>query len=803
MLTQLLQDIRLALRGLRRQPGFTLVALLTLALGIGANTAVFSVMYSVLIRPLPLPDAQALVSFTEPGADGPIETAVNWPEYQVVEQYVAPAMHLAAETPVGFNISNGEATIRASGLRVTHTYFGVLGVRAAIGRTFEAEEDQLGGPNTVVLSHGLWQRQFAADPGVIGRSIVIDGKPFVVIGVLPATYQPLYETEAWSTIGQVSRTIGSGQNLGLIGRLKPGVSFEAAEERIPLLQRALGEQFGRFAPGRNVIGVASYRAMTVQDVSLPLRVVTGAIALVLLIACANVASLVLSRGAARNRELAVRVALGASRGSLVRLLMLESVVLALAGGALGFLVSVWGLQGLHALLPPNLPQTGGIQLDWVALLFTLVISLVTGVLVGLIPAWQLTRSALHDSIRQGSSRITAPANRLRNTLVIGEVAIAMVLLVGAGLLIQAFSKLMKTDPGFDPKGVVSGEIWLTGTRYTTTEAVANFYRDLSAKLKTLPGVTGAAVVEAGQPLRRGGNMPFDMEGVQDRNAVGYRTVTPDYLPMLGVPLKQGRMLEESDTESGEQVVIVNEAFVRRYSSDREPLGRMIKIGGGEVAPRRIVGVVGDLRSFVGFPAEPTVFYASRQTPIGLTNGFSSWFPIHVMVRTTGSTDGLPDAIVRAIQAVDPMVPVGQVRPMSEVLSQSLAMQQFVMRLLGLFASLAGILAAIGIYGVISYLVVQRTQELGVRMALGARQADVLAMVLGRGMRLTLTGIAFGLVGALAFTRVLRSQLWGVSATDPVTLVAVSLLFTVIALVACWVPARRATRVDPMVAMRGE
>jgi predicted permease len=803
MIRSLFQDLRLAVRSLRRQPGFTLVALLTLALGIGANTAVFSVMYGVLIRPLPLPGADALVSFTEQGGDGPIETAVNWPEYQVVEQYVSPSMELAAETAVGFNISNGEATVRASGLRVTHRYFDVLGLRPALGRTFVAEEDLLGGPNTMVLSHGFWQRQFAADPEIIGRSILVDGTPFIVIGVMPADYRPVYEAEAWATIGQVSRTIGSGQNLGLVGRLKPGVSLAAAQERVPLLQRALADQFGRFQPGRSVIGIASFHAMTVQDVSRPLRVITGAIALVLLIACANVASLVLSRGAARNRELAVRTALGASRGVLVRLLMIESIVLALAGGALGFLVSVWGLQGLHALLPPNLPQAEAIQLDAVALAYTVVLSLVTGVLVGLIPAWQLTRSALHDSIRQGSNRVTAPTNRLRNALVVGEIAVALMLLVGAGLLIQAFTRLMKTDPGFDPKGVVSAEIWLTGTRYSSTEAVANFYDELSDRLKTLPGVTGAAVVEAGQPLRRGGNMPFDMEGVENRNAVGYRTVTPDYLPMLGVPLRQGRMLGQGDTESGEQVALVNEAFVRRYSSERDPLGRMISFGGERMPPRRIVGVVGDLRSFVGFPAEPTVFLPSRQTPIGLTNAFSSWFPIHVMVRTNGSTDALPDAIVKTIQAVDPMVPVGQVRPMSEVLSQSLAMQQFVMRLLGLFAGLAGVLAAIGIYGVISYLVVQRTQELGVRMALGARASDVLAMVLGRGMRLTLLGIVVGLAGAVAFTRVLRSQLWGVSATDPVTLVAVSLLFAAIALLACWIPARRATRVDPMTAMRSE
>lgn len=804
MFSRLVQDLRHAVRSLRRQPGFTMVALLTLALGIGANTAVFSVMYGVLLRPLPLPDAGALVSFTEPSSDGVVEASVNWPEYQVVEQYVSPSMNLAAETSVGFNVSNGEATVRASGLRVTHSYFDVLGVHPAIGRTFTAEEDVQGGPNTVVLSHGFWQRQFAADPGVVGRSILIDGAPFVVIGVMPASYQPVYDTEAWSTMGQVSRTTGSGQNLSLIGRLKAGVPFAAAEERIPMLQRGLADQFGRFQPGRNVIGIASYRAMTVQDVTTPLRVITGAIALVLLIACANVASLVLSRGAARNRELAVRTALGASRGALVRLLMIESVALAFAGGALGFLVSMWGLQGLHALLPPNMPQTGGIHLDWVALLFTLGLSLVTGVLVGLMPAWQLTRSALHNSIRQGSSRITAPANKLRNSLVVGEIAVAMVLLVGAGLLIQAFTKLVKTDPGFDPRGVVSAEIWLTGTRYTTTESVGNFYRELTARIKTIPGVTGAAVVEAGQPLRRGGNMPFDMEGVQDRNAVGYRTVTPDYLPMLGVPIRQGRMFEEADNATSELVVLVNESFVKRYSSDREPIGRMLKLGGSSEAPlRRIVGVVGDLRSFVGLPAEPTVFYASAQTSIGLTTMFSSWFPIHVMVRTTGSTEAASDAILKAIQAVDPMVPVGQVRPMSEVLSQSLAMQQFVMRLLGLFAVLAGVLATIGIYGVISYLVVQRTQELGVRMALGARPGDVLAMVLGKGMRLTLLGVVVGLAGALAFTRVLRSQLYGVNATDPVTLLGVSLLFASIALLACWIPARRATRVDPMIAMRSE
>jgi predicted permease len=802
MLTQLARDLRHTVRGLRRQPGFTLIALVTLALGIGANTAVFSVMYGVLLRPLPFPDAKALVTFTEPGPEGPVITAVNWPEYQVVEQYSSGYLSLAASTYVGFNISNGSATVRATGLRVTSGYFRVLGVQPAIGRNFSAEEDQLGGANTVMLSHGFWKRQLGAEAGIVGQSLIIDGTPYTVVGVMPEGFLPMPSVDAWSTMGQVSRSIGSGQNLELIGRLKDGVKLSVAQRRIDILRRALADQFDRYRDNRNTVNLDSYQRMVVEDVRLPLRVVSGAIALVLLIACANVASLVLGRGAVRHRELAVRTALGASRQELIRLLLTESIVLAVAGGALGFLVSVWGLQGLHALLPPSLPRTSGITLDGMALGFTALLSVVTGVLVGLIPAWQLTRSSLHDSIRQGSGRVTAPTTRWRNALVVGEIAVAMILLVGAGLLIQTFTRLMKTDPGFEPRGVVSGEIWLTGTRYTTTEAVANFYQQLTARIQSLPGVEGAAVVEAGQPLERGGNMPLHIEGSEERRAVGYRTVTPAYLGVLGVPLRQGRMLEENDGEAGEQVMLVNEAFVRRYYPDQDPLGRMLTVGGNGV-PRRVVGVVGDLRSFVGFPADPTVFFPSRQTPIGLTVGFSSWFPIHVMVRTSGSADAVRPSIAKVIQEVDPMVPIGRVRLMTDVLSESLALQQFVMRLLGVFAALAGLLAAIGIYGVISYLVVQRTQELGVRMALGARSTDVLRMVLIRGMKLTGLGVATGLLGAVALTWVIRSQLYGISATDPATLIAVALLFSIVALLACWIPARRATRVDPMIAMRAE
>ncbi len=803
MLATLPHDIRHAVRGLRRQPGFTLIALLTLALGIGANTAVFSVLYGVLLRPLPYPESGQLVTLTEPGTDGPTTLAVSAPELALVQQYAAGFQAITATTPVGFNINSGSATVRASGLRVTHDYFRVLGIQPSLGRGFLPEEDVDGGPNAVVLSHGFWQRQLAGRPEIVGQSVVIDGAPYAVIGVMPAGFQSLPAVDAWSTMGQVRRTIGSGQNLQIIGRLTDGVSLTDAAARQGPMLAALSDQVKRFQDGRPGPSLAPYQRMVVEDLSTPLQLVGGAIALVLLIACANVASLILGRGAVRGRELAVRTALGASRSHLVRLLLVESLTLALAGGALGLLCSVWGLQALRAVLPADLPRADSIQLDGWALLFTFGISLVTGVLVGLVPAWQLSRTALHDAIKQGAGRVTARDSRWRSALVAGEIALALMLLTGAGLLIQTFSRLIRTDPGFDPQGVVSTEIWLTGTRYQTADAIANFYADLEGRLRALPGVTGAAVVEAGQPLERGGNMPMRRAGTDEIASVGYRTLTPTYPEVLGVPLREGRLLAENDREGGEPVVLVNEAFAHRFFADGGALGQQVTVGGDGAPARRIVGVIGNLKSFVGFPAEPTVFFPSRQTPARLTMIFSGWFPIHVVVRTTGDPDALRDAIVRAIQQADPAVPVGRVRLLTEVLRESLALQQFVMLLLGIFATLAAVLAAVGIYGVISYLVVQRTQEMGVRMALGARPRDVFGLVIGRGLRLTVAGVVLGLLGSLALTRVLQSQLYQVKPNDPATLVAVTLLFGGVALLACWIPARRATRVDPLVAMRSE
>lgn len=798
------QDLRHALRSLRRQPAFTLIALLTLALGIGANTAVFSVMYDVLLRPLPYPASEQLVTLAEPNGEEQAMTAVSWPELITVKEQLKGMRGITATTDVGFNINSGTSTVRAAGLRVTHDYFKVLGIEPVLGRGFLPEEDVDGGPNVVVLSHGFWQRQLAGRPEIVGQPVIIDGTPYTVVGVMPAGFQSLPAVDAWSTMGQVGRTIGSGQNLNVIARLADGVALQQAQAGMVGLVPALAVASRRYRENAQIqLNLVSYQRMVVQDVTTPLRVVAGAIALVLLIACANVASLILGRGAARARELAVRTALGASRGGLIRLLLTESLLLSLVGGAIGLLISVWGLQGLQAVLPPDLPRASAIALDRWALVFTFGVSLVTGVLVGLVPAWQLTRSELHSSIKQGSGRATAPASRWRNALVVGEIAIALMLLSGAGLLIQTFANLMSTDSGFEPKGVVSAEIWLTGTQYQSTEAIGNLYQELTRRLSALPGVQGAAVVEAGQPLERGGNMPTRLDGSDQARSAGYRTITPNYLSLLGVPLREGRQFDANDRADGERVVLVNEAFAKQYLSERSPIDRIVSIGGSGAVPRRVVGVVGDLRSFVGFPAEPTVFLPSGQTPVGFTTIFSAWFPIHVVVRTSGDPASTRDAIVRTIQETDPAIPIGRVRLMTEVLSQSLALQQFVMLLLGIFATLAATLAAIGIYGVISYLVVQRTQELGVRMALGARPVDVLRMVLGRGMRLTGIGVIAGLIGALALTRLIRSQLYGVSATDPPTLAGVALLFSAVALLACWIPARRATRVDPMVAMRSE
>jgi putative ABC transport system permease protein len=804
LLDTFLQDLRYAARTLVKNPGFTLVAVLTLALGIGANTAIFSVLYGVLLRPLPYPDAGRLVGLSDVYLGNRGERAITYREFRLLQTDSGALERSAVWTSVGLNLFAGGAAERVDGLRVSEDYFRVLGVGMALGRDFVADEDQPGGPNVAVLSHGLWERRFGADRSIVGRPVSIDGAPYTVVGVLPATFRPLEPADVYSTMGQVGNSIGGGENLYFIGRMKPRLTLEQAEARSQPTLTAFRRTFLPDAPPGYATELSPLLGLRAAEIRAPLVELFAAVALVLLIACANVAGLVLVRAATRGRELGIRLALGATRGRLTSQLLTESLVLALLGGAAGAVVARWGLSLLLPMAPTGVTEGADIRLDRWALLFAAGASLASGAVFGLTAAWRAARADLHGALKEGAERTTATAGvgRVRNALAVGEVSLSLVLLVGAGLLMQSMANLVGTNPGFEPSHVVAAEIWLTGTRYDSTAAIAAFYERLIQRLEAQPGIRSAAVIEAGIPLVRGGNLPAAVDGAYVQETTNYRTVTPGYFETMGIPLEQGRPFSATDVAGAEPVAAVSESFARRFLG-AQPLERMVSVGGRSRPGRRVVGVVGDVRQYIGAAPMPTLFLPSAQTPAGLTRLFSSWFPIQVVVRTAGDPGAMRPVVERTIRATDAHVPVGRVRTMDEILVGSLSVQRFIMLVLSVFAALAMVLAAIGIYGVMSYLVTQRAHEIGVRVALGARAPDVLGLVLGRGLTLAAAGAALGLAGAVAVTRLMASQLYGVEPTDPLTLAAATVILILVALAACYVPARRATKVDPVVALKAE
>jgi len=799
----LLQDLRYALRQLARSPGFTAVAVLTLALGIGPNTAIFSLVYGVLLKPLPYPESDRLAGLAETYQGNRSELDVTYDEFRFLEDHNPVFERLAVSADVGFSVFTGDIAERVTGLRVSQDFFATLGVRPALGRDFLSEEDQMGGASVAILSPGYWMRRFGGDPGVVGRAIALDGRPTVIVGVMPPSFRWLSPVDVWSTMGQVARSIGGGENLHFVGRLKPGVSFEQAQARMQTVMAGFRQEFKPRLPPDVGEQLFPLRQLVVGAVATPVRVLFGAIALVLLIACANLANLLLGRAAARGRELAVRLAIGASRFRLVRQILTESVLLALAGGALGLILADGALRALLSLRPDNLTLPTEIHLDRWALLFTGVTSLCVGIVFGLVPAWQATTADPQVGLKESAGRATTGTGtgRLRGALVVSESALSLILLVGAGLLLRTVANLTRTDAGFDPRRVVAAEIWLTGSRYDSTLTIAAFYDRLRERLEASAGVRSAAVIEAGIPLVRGGNLGVAVDGTYP-GPTNYRTVTPRYFETMGIPVRRGRDFVAGDVQAAEPVAIVSASFAERYLGG-DGLGRMVTVGGRSAAPRRVVGVVGDTKQFIGAPVTPTAYVPSAQTPAGLTRIFNSWFPIHVVVRTAGDPAVLKQFVVRTIRATDARVPLGRVRTMEEILSASLAFHRFLMLLLVAFAGLAVALAAVGIYGVMSYLVTQSTREIGVRIALGAQPRRVFGVVTRHGMLLAGLGAIVGVAGSLALTRLLRSQLYGVTPTDALTLGEVTGLLLLVALAACVIPARRATRVDPMVALRYE
>ena len=828
------QDVRYGFRALVRQPGFAAVIILTLALGIGANTAIFSVVYGILLRPLPYPQPNRIAQISI-SHNGVLDySGFDAREFEFWRAQSEPFASVAATTGVGFNLSSGSQPLRVHALRVSKDYFRVMGVPPQLGREFTADEDSLGGPNVAILSYDLWKSQFGGDPGLVGKTISLDDTPYTVVGIMPADFRNVSlrgnsdtGIELWTTIGQVANTTGKGINYVVITRLKEGVSAAQANGYLSVAQKAFAKEFPsrRFSPKSH----AAFRAeplirMTSFGYRTKLLVLFGAIAFVLLIACANVANLLMSRAASRGKEFAVRTALGASRTRLFRQLLTESLVLALVGGALGLLVADWGLKLLLALAPTDLPRVNAISLDGWALAFTALVSWLTGVLFGIAPAFQSSKADLNNSLKESVGRATAglSRSRLRSALAVSEIALSLVLLAGAALLVKTFANLLNTNAGFDPHPILALQTWTTGQKFATVPSTTNFfgevmnsaeisdfYAGILDKIQSVPGVQSAAVVGGGLPLADGGNVYvwLPSKGESQGLSADFRSISADYFRTMGIPLLQGRLFARSDSPGAPRVVLINQEFVREKFANRNPIGQSLNVDG---TPREIVGVVGDVKSSLygtdvssGFPVPATVFIPLAQDTGAIQEFQHYGMPVYIVARTSLPPLSISQGVEKAIHSAEPELPIGHVRSMEQILSTSLSFQRFTMTLMSIFAGLALILAALGIYGVIAYSVTQRTHEIGIRMALGARPRDVLRMIVRQGMVLAGTGVVVGIAGALASSGLLASQIYGVKPIDPFGLSVVTAMLVVIALLASYLPARRAARVDPLAALRYE
>ena len=805
-------DLRYAVRMLGKNPGFTAVAVLTLALGIGANTAIFTVVYGVLLRPLPFPRPDRIVQLAEVYRGQSDEMDLTSKQLDHLRQYGQLFEHIAGYTDVGFNLATADEAEHLRGMPVSVEYFQVLGVRPALGRDFLREEDQGDGEHVAILSHELWMRRFGGDPAAVGRKVLMDGEAYTVVRVMPAGFDPRASSElnpgvradVWVPLELVAKTAGSGENIPVVARLRPGVTPVQLQSQMDLVTQDFRVRYPEDVTKETVLSFRPYQAMIGADMRPFLLVLLGAIGFVLLIACANVANLLLAKSGSRGREIAVRLAVGASRSQLLRQLVTESILLALAGGALGLALASAGMGSLLAMAPSTLPRLSDIRLDARIFAFTFAVSLLTGVLFGLAPAIYATRTNLIETLKEGEGRASAGGrrSRFRKGLVAGEFALSLVLLTGAGLMIATFAKLISTNPGFDQRHVLTMQFWLTGSKYNSTPSIVNFYRAVEQRIKRLPGVKGVGIVAAGLPLERGGRKGFAIAGPKAPESINanYREISPGYFAALAVSLELGRTFSEADSATSHPVVIVNESLARRYFRGRNPTGEHVYDNG---LLSEIVGVVGDVKTYLDKPAEPTIFVPAPQARYTTSKLFEGWFPRSIVVETAGDPLALGQPVREAVAAVDPLVAAGAIRSMDQVLTHSLALRSFMMFLLSLFGGLALLLAGVGIYGASAYAVSQRTREIGVRMAMGAEPRQVLTMVLWEGLKLVLTGLVFGVAAALMLTRLLAGLVYGVSMRDPAIFIIVNVVMLFVALLACYVPARRAASVDPLVSLRYE
>jgi predicted permease len=806
----LLQDVRYAVRVLLKKPGFTFVAVLTLALGIGANAAIFTAVDAALLRPFPYRDPASLVHVwqTTPRVDFG-EHGASYPDYLDYRAQASSFEEMAAYTnSMAVLYGRGQAE-RIAAPRVTASFFPLLGVQAALGRTFREGEDLPDAPRTVVLSHSFWQQRMGGDPNVIGQSITLNSESYEIIGVMPAGFHfaKVGSPDVWRPLQPLPFQVAR-RNLfwiNVIGRLKPNTAIEQAQQELATIVRNIEQQYSQSHTGDG-IRLAALRDDIVGDVKPLLLVLLGAVGFVLLIACANVANLLLARSAARRKEIALRMAMGASRARLVRQLLTESLLLSLAGGALGLLIAQWIVTALVAGIPAALmlrmPYLATLSLDLKALSFTFIIATLTGVLFGLAPALQSSKSDLTDALKEGRTPSGAIRARLRNALVVGEVALAMMLLVGAGLMMKSFYHLLNVDPGFRTENLLTLRVGLPENKYDDARA-ATFFKQTLANIESLPGVTGAAMTDL-LPLSGGGNTgSFVIEGrpapdAGEKMEANVRTVSDNYFRVMGLPLISGRYFTEHDDLNAPLALVINRTLAERLFPNQTAIGqRLILTYDAQRRPREIVGVVGD---------EKVKQLDARVTPVIYFNYAQDGGTYSAIVaRTTTDPASLITATRENIHALEPEAAVFDEMPMTRLVadSSSTFLRRYPALLITAFAAVAGLLAMLGIYGVLSYMVTQRTHEIGIRMALGAQRRDVLRLIVGQSLRFAVAGIVIGIIGALILTRLLASLLYGVSATDPLTFAAMAAILAGMALVAGFVPARRATKVDPMVALRYE
>jgi putative ABC transport system permease protein len=798
------QDLRYGLRMLVKNPGFACVAVLTLALGIGANTAIFSIVNAVLLQPLPFSEPDRLVWVWGNIRNGGRSASVSPLDYLDYRAQNTSFEHFAAifGVPGPFNLTGSGEPERLQGAVATGDFFQALGVNPALGRTFLLENEEPGRDQVVVLSDRLWKQRFAGDPGLIGKTLALDGKMFEVIGVMPAGFNFPRGAELWTPMNfQISPGMKQRKAhfLRPIGRLKPGLTLAQAQADMDAIAAGLEIQYPDSNTGWN-LRMVPLREQLVGNIRPTLSILFGAVGLVLLIACANVANLLLVRASSRQKEIAIRMALGAGRRRIVRQMLTESMLLAIAGGTLGVFLAIWGIDLIVAFSGNDIPATAQIGIDGVVLGFTLCVSLLTGVLFGLVPALPATQSArLGETLKEGgrAGGQGASRNRTRNLLVVFETAIAVVLLIGAGLLIRSFVRLQNVGPGFDPENVLTARIDLSREKYNLPEKAASFWSQLHDRLAALPGVEAVGMNTelplSGQP----NDMPFRVEGrpaePNQRFGADFRRVNQDYLHSMRIPLKRGREFTEQEVRQGANVVVISETLASGVFGDDDPLGQRLLLVMNEKTPLEIIGIVGDIRHRT-LEADPLPMMYLPVPSTGSTN---------LTIKVSGDPLSLAAAVRGEVRAIDPDQPIAAIRTMEQVVAESVGAPRYRTSLLGLFAFIALLLAAIGIYGVSSYAVAQRTHEIGIRMALGAEPRDVQLLVIGRGIGLALVGVGAGLIGAFGLTRLLSGLLFGVTATDPLTFGGVAVILTGIALLASWIPARRAARVDPMVALRHE